>query len=450
MVGLCTFATLAWSDKSSWAGTRTLASGQKAGDVSRVQVLLEVGGELKIAEEGKIKPLKMSVVGKLTYDERLLTVPKESTESRSVRNYDVAEAVIKIENGGIKPKLRSVRQVVGVDVADNHTTLFSPQGPLTRDELDLIDVPGNSLLLDQLLPSNAVSPGDRWEHSESLMAALLALDAVSKTEVTSELKELDDSAARIELTGRVEGAAGGVATTLELKGRYKYSVKDQRVTWFALLIEEKRSIGHVGPGADIVARLQMTVTPGSSSPQLTDQALTDFSLDARPEQAVLQYLAPNGKFTFLHDRRWHVMHDQADKLAMRMVDRGDLVAQCNVAQLPPTAAGKHPGLETFQSDIKQSIGESFGQFIKASESTSASGYTLYRVEATGMVSELPIRWIYYRVADQQGHQVVFAFTLEEDLAAQLAESDQAIIDSVEFHETPVTTAAESTVAPTRR
>ncbi len=110
-------------------------------------------------------------------------------------------------------------------MADAEAQLFSPRGPLTRDELDLVDLPANTLLLDQLLPQKAVSPGDRWQHSDNLLAMLLGLDAISQSDVYSELKEVDATAARMEFEGHVEGAIGGVSTELKIKGRYKFHLE---------------------------------------------------------------------------------------------------------------------------------------------------------------------------------------------------------------------------------
>ena len=104
----------------------------------------------------------------------------------------------------------------------NRNSCCSRPGPLTRNELDLVDVPGNSLLLDRLLPAKPVVVGDRWKHDDALLAMLLGLDAISASEVSSEIKDLDNDNARIELAGSVQGAIGGVSTEFELKGRYKF------------------------------------------------------------------------------------------------------------------------------------------------------------------------------------------------------------------------------------
>jgi hypothetical protein len=111
-----------------------------------------------------------------------------------------------------------------------------------------------------------------------------------------------------------------------------------------------------------------------------------------------------------------------------------------VTQLTKTSPGKHVPLERFQEDIAQSLDKHFGQFLRASETTNSLGYRVYRVVAAGTASELPIEWIYYRVADQQGRQVVFAFTVEQELLPILAEADQSIVETLEFGEGTLSTA----------
>ena len=59
-----------------------LRSTVQDGSQNHVEVLLEVGGDLKLAEAGKIKSLKMSVVGKLSYDEKRLNAKFDTPDPR--------------------------------------------------------------------------------------------------------------------------------------------------------------------------------------------------------------------------------------------------------------------------------------------------------------------------------------------------------------------------------
>jgi hypothetical protein len=426
----------------------------------KVELLLEVGGDLKLREKDRLRTLPMSVVGRMLYEERYLPGDSAKNEAaknladpkvtaqktaQAVRCYETAEATIKIDSTTTTPKLRSDRKLITVQCEGDRTTLCCPTGPLTREELDLIDVPANSLLLDRLLPEKAVSVGDKWSHGEELIAGLLGLDAVSQTDVASELKDIDADAARIEFAGSVQGALGGVSTSIELKGRYKFSRSEGHITWIALLIEEKRSIGHVAPGTDLVARLQMKLTPCVVPEALADRALAKLPLQNDGSQEALEHTLAGGKFRFLYDRRWNVMDEQSDIVALRLVDRGELVAQCNFAYQTTIDPAKQPTLAKFQEDLQRSLGKNFGRFTHAAETTNQMGYLQYRVVAEGTVSDLPIEWIYFRLADKQGHQAVAAFTIEAGQASLLGKSDEALIATAEFVETSEASGGSSTV-----
>jgi len=67
---------------------------------------------------------------------------------------------------------------------------YSASGPFTSDELELIDVQGNSILLHRLLPASEVSVGDKWSHDEKLAAALFGFDVVIKSNLESVFLEL--------------------------------------------------------------------------------------------------------------------------------------------------------------------------------------------------------------------------------------------------------------------
>lgn len=408
-----------------------LVPGDGTASATRVEVLLEVGGDLKVREKEQVKTLPMSVVGRLRYDERFVQQADEGRTATVVRSYATAEAAIKIADGTSNPKLRPERQQVRALVANDRPTFVSAAGPLTREELDLIEVPFCSALVNRLLPTGQVASGDRWQHVDDLLAGLLGLDAVSQSEVFSELKEVDAQAARIELAGTVQGAIGGIASKFEIKGRYKFSFVERRITWLAVLLEEKRSIGHVAPGTDVVARLQMTLAPAPAESKLSADDYATTPVATGPVVEVLEHQLSN-KLRLVYDRRWHVMDEQSDAVALRLVDRGELVAQCNIALQAASDPAKQPTLAKFQDDVKRALGKNFGQLMQAAEGVHALGYSQYRVVAQGSASDLPIEWIYYRLADTAGNQALVAITVEAGQLSLLGGADEALVGTIEF------------------
>jgi len=422
---------------SAWSKpTHPLHSGRKPGDTDRVVALLEVGGEVSDNLDNKVRKMRMNVVCNLDYEERLLQVPNGSdVRLRSARYYDKATAVIKVEDEAIEPVLRPGRRLIGIDIELPKVTLFSPDGTLTRDELDLIDVLGNSLVLDRLLPDNPVAIGDSWKHSEKLMVALLGLDAASRADVQSVLSEVTDTSARMEMDGRVEGALGGVSTEIELKAKYRFDLRSKRIDWFALLVKEKRSIGHVKRGVDAVARLQVRISPQAVPTHLADVTLKDLSPQPTAQLNQLSFESDNGGWQIAHDRCWYVTGDHPNLTILRMLDRGELVGQCNVSSLPKLAPGKEVTLTEFQNDVKQALGESFGEFVEAAQKANDADYRVYRVVVRGEVSEMPIQWNYYLIMDRHGHQTTLAFSVAVELVERFNEADRKLVESLRFIET---------------
>lgn len=427
------------------AETYSLTHKARLGDSTRVKLEMHVGGNLRLTKDGKSRDLPMAVEAKLTYDEQITSLGAAKSPWRSLRHYSQAEAEIGVEKGGVKPSLSTERRLIGVESLDGVSTLFSPSGPLTREELDLVDIPGNTLLIDEMLPSEPVAIGGSWKHADSLLTAILGLDAVSFTDAQSVLGEVADGKARIAMAGAVQGAIGGVSTSIELKAKYEYDLQQKRITWFALLIKEKRAVGHVSPGLDVVAKLILTVTPIAESEQLKAAQASKPITSPTSNLTRLSYAHMSGKWRFMYDRSWYVTSDEKNLAVMRMVDRGELVAQCNISPLPPNG-GKPVTLAEFQADIQRSLGANFGSFLNASQATDATGSTVYRVTASGMVSQLPVQWIYYLVASQQGERVTLAFTLESDLVERLGQADKTLVSTVRFVAPGVETARQPTPA----
>jgi hypothetical protein len=429
----CT-AVLAASDSASRI---TLRSQRKPGQTDRVVVKLEVGGKTRYTDNDKPKTEKMSVVCDLDYFEKTLVVPDDAGATwRAVRDYKVAAAEVKVGEDGFKPALEQQHQLIVAETAKQETLLFSPNGNLARDELDAIEVPGNSLLLDLLLPDKPVKVGDHWPHSAELMAAILGLDEVAKTTVESTLAEATIDVARFTFKGRVEGASYGVSTAVEVQGKYRFNRRTGRIDWLAMLAKEDRNSSFVADGVDAVSRLQVIVTSAEEPASLSEPALAKLTLKATPQLAHLSYKSPDGSWRCLQDRRWYVIHQRANSpvAVFRLLDRGMLAGQCNVSSLPARAPDKLVSLEEFQADVRQALGKSFGELVDAGQSANDADYRLYRVAVSGTSSEIAMRWVYYLVTDPLGRQAALTFTVEQELAERFGDADKAMVQSLRFSE----------------
>jgi len=424
-------------------GEKHLLSAQhRAGELARVQIALQVGGDLKLVDnQGKASELPMSVVANLAYDEALLAVAPDGKPLRSARYYDDVRAVIKIAKGGEKPSIDPARRLIVAErKPDEAAQLYCPTAPLKREELDLLDVPGNSLVFDDLLPAEPLAKGESWKVSDKALAALLALDAVSWCDASGLLGDITDGIADIAVGGTVNAAVAGISTEIELKIKIKFDTRARQIRQCAMLVKEKRAVGHIGPGLDTVAKVIIDVSPLPQSQHLTAEALQKLPKQAPAEVLALGYEPRGGQYRMQYDRRWFVTEDEPKLTVLRMVDRGELIAQCNISPLPKLE--KPIPLAEYQRDVERSLGKNFGKFASAGQTINETGYAVFRVVVHGDVGGMPIEWIYYLVQDRSGKRVSLSFTLEQSLAERFAETDRELVAAITLTDPPTPTAAK--------
>src|SRR5690606_6270243 len=121
---------------------------------------------------------------------------------------------------------------------------------------------------------------------------------------------------------------------------------------------------------------------------------------------------------------------------LRLLDRGSLVAQCNISPIPSVPAGEHTPLERFQADIQTSLGEKLKTIQPAEKLPSTDGRIVYRVVAEGEAAELPMQWIYYLCASPSGKQLSLVFAVESQLLETLDSQDRKIVQSLRFDDSP--------------
>lgn len=416
--------------------------------LQRVRVAIEIQGELKTNPDGKkVSRIPLAVNAALNYEEK---VTGSEANRRAARYYEEARADLKIKDNVETTSLHDDHRLILVRTAKNESVFLSPLGPLTRDELDLLDVPGNSSIAPSLLPGREVKIGESWTPEDVVLASLLGLEAISKSDATATLTKVDGETAIIDMAGFVQGAVGGVATEIELKAKLNFDLADRRLTWLAMALKENRSIGHAEPGFETVARVRVAMQPVESLPRLTDKLLADLPADTDSGAALLKLESPKAGFRVLYDKRWRVMVDRSDVAILRLVERGDLIAQCNISPLPESAPGKHLSLEEFKGEIEEALGKNFGQIVEAKQSKTESGLHVLRIVASGVSSELPIQWIYYHVSSDGGRRAAYVFTMEARLAERFGAADEILGSTFEFitrsGPTPAAAASEKPTA----
>ncbi len=413
-----------------------VASGKRLREVTAV---LEARGELLLrGEKKKVERIAMEVKGELEYSEKLIS----DDGQHAIRYYNKAEAQIRIGKGGVKPRLRDERRLI---VAKNSDRLRyrAPQGPIRRTELDLLRAQGDSLALAELLPTEAVAIGDTWTPTAGSWAKVMALDSVTQTDVEFTLSERESALAVIEFSGVLDGAVGGVATEIRLRGKMNVDSELNEITWFAISTKEKRAISAAEPGVEATGRLRVAIRPRAKNAKLADSAIAGLPTDVGPATRILELESEKIGFTLVHDPRWRLMIERPDVAILRMVEDGDVLAQCSISRLTARPVDKPFGLVEFQRDIQLALDKHFGQFIETQQYETESGQKVIRVTASGIVSEVPIHWIYFHLTDNHGERLSLAFTLDAKLVERFGGADRTLVNSLEIRPAPAPRAASA-------
>lgn len=417
--------------------------------IFQVAVSLGVSGTV-YPEAGADKGLKLAVDGKFAYDERRQAGTGRDAQSlRSVRYYREAEAVIHEESLAAKASaerlssflLRDpVRLIVASGQADG-IELFSPSGPLTVQELQLLKYPGDSLALLALLPDSKVEVAESWKPADWVLPMLAGIEAAEKSSLSCRLESVDKGNAAIVVSGEITGLALGVPAHVQITGRLLYDLNRRCLARAELTQTEKRSIGTVSPGLDVSAKATVTRTLNEEPKRLTDKDLAGLPLEPNDASLLLLFDAPAWNLRFFHDRQWHLRYQTTDVIVLKLLKDGRPTAQCHIKKLPDAEPGKHVTGEQFQDDVRRILGKDFQEFVEAEKLKLRDDLFVFRVVAVGSVQArnekkeptlIPMQWIYYLVANPEGRQVSFAFAVEPKLAEVLKSGDLSIVGGLEF------------------
>ncbi|MEX0717369.1 MAG: hypothetical protein WD066_12315, partial [Planctomycetaceae bacterium] len=411
----------------------TLAEPAESGRVFEVRSELSVEGKIEVAlGGGRSETHPLDVEADLRYLERRLSgTGRDARTLRSLRQYTRAGSKIVVDKETSFYRLRPELARVVAQGLPGGIERHSPAGPLTRIELDLLRMPGDSLAMVGLLPASPVRPGEEWTPASWVAPMLADLEAVVKNELTCKLDSVVGDIATVSFEGKLEGASDGAETSIALAGSFGFDVRNNHIRSLALRQTEKRSVGAVSPGLEVIATVELTRAPAEAAGPLAEEAARAIPLDPPPESLLLTFQTP-GEAAFLHDRGWHLFKQTGKVAILRLIEQGSFVAQCNVASIAAAAPGDHTSLEQFQQDIRTSLGERFATISESRRLPTDDGRHLLRVTALGAAGETPMTWIYYLCADPSGRQVSFVFSVESELREKLGGRPDEIVRSVRF------------------
>ncbi len=230
-----------------------------SGDQYGVKSRSEVTGTLTLpAEKGKPAPQPLSIRGDsaIEYDERVLNVAANGEVRKTIR---VCRRLDFRRSVGDRPQestlRQSVRRLVIQRESRDKKAPFSPDGPLTWGEIDLVRTDIFVPVLTGLLPAGAVKTGDSWTASTDVVQELTGLTSVEDGKLECRLEQVTTQAsrriARVSLSGNVRGMSDDGKSRQQVKGYFLFDVDAGRTVYLelrgvhSLLAEDGREVGHI-------------------------------------------------------------------------------------------------------------------------------------------------------------------------------------------------------------
>ena len=440
-VGLCAAWLFAATNQASAADKLELAESATDGRSFKVTIGMDLDGQLQAAV-ADTKAIAMKLTGKaqLSFHERRLSSSgRDAADFRALRVYEVAEFHSQVAERVSDTRLRpNFRQIVAEGQTDG-VRLYSNFGPLTYEELELLQPPIDSLTAVALLPADRVEVGEEWEAPLWALQFLTAVEAVEKGSLKCTLESAEDDVAKVKFAGEIKGGILGATSEIKLSGHYLFDLKQHCLTHIELTQSETRSVGAVSPGLKVTAKATLDRVPGDH-PGLNQLATDAVPREPKAESLLLAMEAGDWGLKLYHDRLWHLFHQGSTVAVLRLMDKGSLIAQCNVSPIGPAPAGKHIGEKQFQDDVQKAIGDEFKSIEKAEIIPTEDKRFVYRVIASGEanqktskgVNKVPVNWIYYLIADADGRQVVLVFTVENTLVERFDNRDINLALGIDF------------------
>ncbi len=400
-----------------------------------VQVGSEVLTKFHLVLRGEIQVDKRDekITGQalLSYPEKVLAVDATGLPTAVVRFYDDARAKFVIGKAEDSRQLRAgIRLIVG-NTNDRGLELWSPAGPLSSDEQELIEDVLDTTQLPGLLPTKEVKVGDKWDCPDLVEKRLCDLEEVVTSTIECTLHELNEAHAVIAVVGKIHGISFGSEVKSAVDAKIIFDREKKMITKVEWKQIDSRQPSPVNPAGAYEVGITIERSP-VSSPALSDKVLANVDMKMNDGSTLLVFEDLKQRFSFLHDRQWHVTLHEEDRAVLRRLQGRDMIAQLNIHLISENKNISKLSAEQLQAFIIQAGDMKVDEIIRSEAIPTDGPNTIRLVKAKGIVGELNLLQRHYVVQDTAGHQILFSYLTEPPKEEKLGMSDLAIVNSIEF------------------
>ena len=406
----------------------------KPGECFRVTVETAITGNLKVVNDGKEQLVPLNARNDHAILEKVLKSDKGVIQ-KSARWYEKALSRAVVGDEKVERTLREQRRLIVAQKFDDNHFCYAPAGPLTRVELDVVAEHFDTLCLTGLLPSGEVAVGDSWAVPSASVQALCLFEGLINHDLKANLREVASGQAIIEVAGKASGIELGAMVKLDVTATARFDLLKKRLVSVEWKQKDVRDLGPASPAAEMESTTTISRTLLNDEPkELTHAALVAVPQENEPQDLLklLEHKDHKGRYGFLHTRDWHVVGQTENHLVLRLMERGDFIAQATITAWNKEDAGKHTSVEEFKRQIARTPSWELEEVAEAGEIPTDEGRYLYRFAARGELDGTKVVQNFVLLAGPNGDQCVITFTMKPANAGKIGTRDLALVNAIEF------------------
>src|SRR5262249_12467654 len=278
-----------------------------------VSTRVELAGSLSLPlEKGQTAAKSLPVVGSsaIDYDERILAAGADGEVQKTARIYRRFDFQRKVGDRPQESTLRAaIRRLVVLRLKQAEVP-FSPDGPLTWGEIDLVRTDVFTPALAGLLPDKPVRSGERWTAANPAIQELTDLERIEEGKVECNLEQVTTfegrRLARVAFAGSVRGVNEDGPNRQQLDGYVYFGLESRHLSYLYLkgvnnlLDKDGKVLGSVE------GRFTLTRQAHQRAADLTSEALAGIPLEPNADNTLLLYDDAALGVRLLYPRRWRV------------------------------------------------------------------------------------------------------------------------------------------------
>jgi len=302
---------------------------------------------------------------------------------------------------------------------------FSPDGPLTFGEIDLVRTDVFTPALVGLLPHQPVKIGDRWPASTSAIEELTDMEKIAEGGLECRLESINVESGRrvanISFAGTVRGVNEDGPNQQQLTGSFRFDLEGNYLSELALtgvnllLDPQGKSTGRIEGKFRLVRR------PLSNAPELTDAALKGLILEPNPSNTLLVYEGSVANVRFLYPRRWRVSAEQGRQVTLdEPHGNGILITAEPLAKVPATT--------DFLKETQDFLTQQQGKILRTepAQRLQAVSREIDRFAMDVELNRQPARMEYFITRQSQGGATIAARLIPNEATVLRLEVEQIV------------------------